>query len=149
MSWIADTFPLLIDWGTGVYMHRESGGMLIGESDPNEPPSFNQQVDWDFLARVGEHAIARVPRIEEAEIQSGVAGLYEVSPDHNAILGKVPELENFVCANGFSGHGMQHAPAVGLAIAELIAEGESTSVDLEPYRIERFELDATPELNVI
>lgn len=149
MSWISDTFPLLIDWGTGVYMHRESGGMLIGESDPNEPPSFNQQVDWDFLARVGEHAIARVPRIEEAEIQSGVAGLYEVSPDHNAILGRVPELDNFICANGFSGHGMQHAPAVGLAIAELIAEGVSKSVDLSPYRIERFQEDATPELNVI
>ncbi len=149
MPWIAETFPLLIDWGTGVYMHRESGGMLIGESDPNEPPSFNQQVDWDFLARVGEHAIARVPRVEEAEIQNAVAGLYEVSPDHNAIIGKVPELENFVCANGFSGHGMQHAPAVGLALAELIVDGRSSSVELEPYRIERFQEDAVPELNVI
>lgn len=149
MSWISETFPLLIDWGTGVYMHRESGGMLIGESDPDEPPSFNQQVDWDFLADVAEHAAARVPPLEEAEIQSGVAGLYEVSPDHNAILGHVPELENFVCANGFSGHGMQHAPAVGLAIAELITEGESASVDLAPYRIDRFDEGARPELNVI
>ena len=95
MDWIPDRFPLLIDWGSGVYMHKESGGMLIGESDPDEPSSFNQQVDWDFLAQVTEHAIARVPRVEQAEIQSTVAGLYEVSPDHNAILGRVPELENF------------------------------------------------------
>ena len=149
MAWIADTFPLLIDWGTGVYMHQESNRLLVGEADPDEPPSFNQQVDWDFLAQISEHAIARVPAVEEAEIRTTVAGLYEVSPDHNAIIGKVPELENFVCANGFSGHGMQHAPAVGLSVSELILDGKSTSVDLEPYRIERFQDDVVPELNVI
>ena len=149
MDWIPDRLPLLIDWGSGVYMHKESGGMLIGEADPNEPPSFNQQVDWEFLAEVTAHAIARVPRVEEAEIQSTVAGLYEVSPDHNAILGTVPELENFVCANGFSGHGMQHAPAVGLVISELIVDGAALSMDIAPYAIERFQSAAVPELNVI
>ena len=149
MDWIADTFPLVIDWGTGVYMHQESGRLLIGESDPDEPPSFNQQVDWDFLAQISEHAIARVPLVEEAEIRTTVAGLYEVSPDHNAIIGKVSELDNFVCANGFSGHGMQHAPAVGLSVSELLVDGKSTSVDLEPYRIDRFRDEVVPELNVI
>jgi sarcosine oxidase subunit beta len=148
-AWISDRFPLLIDWGTGVYMHKESGGMLVGESDLDEPPSFHQTVDWDFLAEVSEHAIARVPPLEEAEIATGVAGLYEISPDHNAILGHVPELENFYCANGFSGHGMQHAPAVGMALAELIAEGESATVDLSPYSIERFARGSTAEYNVI
>ena len=149
LGWVPDGFPLLIDWGSGVYMHKESGGMLIGESDPNEPPSFNQQVDWEFLAEVTAHAIARVPRVEEAEIQSTVAGLYEVSPDHNAILGTVPELENFVCANGFSGHGMQHAPAVGLVTSELIVDGAASSIDIAPYAIERFQSAVVPELNVI
>ena len=149
MDWISDRFPLLIDWGSGVYMHKVSGGLLIGESDPDEPPGFNQQVDWEFLAEVTEHAIARVPRIEEAEIQSTVAGLYEVSPDHNAILGTVPELDNFVCANGFSGHGMQHAPAVGLVTSELIVDGAVSSIDIAPYAIERFQSDAVSELNVI
>jgi sarcosine oxidase subunit beta len=149
MEWIPDTFPLLIDWGTGVYMHKESGGMLVGESDPKEPPSFHQQVDWDFLATVSEHAVARVPRLQEAEVATGVAGLYEVSPDHNAILGAVPGVENFYCANGFSGHGMQHAPAVGLAIAELLTEGASRSVDLAPYGFERFARPPAAEYNVI
>ena len=149
LGWVPDGFPLLIDWGSGVYMHKESGGMLIGESDHNEPPSFNQQVDWEFLAEVTAHAIARVPRVEEAEIQSTVAGLYEVSPDHNAILGTVPELENFVCANGFSGHGMQHAPAVGLVTSELIVDGAASSIDIAPYAIERFQSAVVPELNVI
>jgi sarcosine oxidase subunit beta len=149
LEWIPDTFPLLIDWGTGVYMHKESGGMLVGESDPEEPPSFHQQVDWDFLATVTEHAIARIPRLEEAEVATGVAGLYEISPDHNAILGPVPGIENFFCANGFSGHGMQHAPAVGLTISELLTEGTARSVDLAPYAIERFSRPSAGEYNVI
>lgn len=149
MAWIPDGFPLLIDWGSGVYMHKESGGMLVGESDPEEPSSFSQQVDWDFLARVAEHAIHRVPGLEEAEIATGVAGLYEVSPDHNAIIGRLPGLSNFVLANGFSGHGMQHAPAVGLAIAELLLDGEARSVDLAPYAIERFAGASAAEYNVI
>jgi sarcosine oxidase subunit beta len=149
LEWIPDTFPLLIDWGTGVYMHKESGGMLVGESDQNEPPGFQQQVDWDFVALMSEHAIARVPRLEEADIATGVAGLYEVSPDHNAILGPVPGIENFFCANGFSGHGMQHAPAVGLVIAELLTEGRASSVDLAPYAIERFRSGSVGEYNVI
>jgi sarcosine oxidase subunit beta len=130
-------------------MHKESGGMLVGESDLKEPPSFHQQVDWDFLATVSEHAIARIPRLEEAEVATGVAGLYEISPDHNAILGPVPGIENFFCANGFSGHGMQHAPAVGLVIAELLNDGRAKSVDLAPYAIERFSRPSAGEYNVI
>ena len=138
LEWIPKRFPLLIDWMTGVYMHEESSGMLIGESDPNEQPSFNQQVDWEFLAGVTEHAIHRLPQLETTEIKTSWAGLYEVSPDHNAILGHVPEIENFICANGFSGHGMQHAPAVGLLIAELIINGATHSADISAYSIERF-----------
>jgi sarcosine oxidase subunit beta len=149
LEWVPDTFPLLIDWGTGVYMHKESGGMLVGESDLKEPPSFHQQVDWDFLATVSEHAVARIPRLQEAEIATGVAGLYEISPDHNAILGAAPGIENFYCANGFSGHGMQHAPAVGLAMAELLTEGASRSVDLAPYDFGRFARPSAGEYNVI
>ena len=149
MDWIPDSFPLLIDQGSGVYMHKESGGMLIGESDPDEPPGFNQQVDWEFLAEVTEHAIARVPRVAEGAVGNAVAGLYEVTPDHNAILGPVESLENYLCANGFSGHGMQHAPAVGQAIAELIVDGAASSVDISAYRLGRFDGATVAEFNVI
>jgi sarcosine oxidase subunit beta len=91
-----------------------------------------------------------VPRLLDADVRTGWAGLYEVSPDHNAILGFVPELENFVCANGFSGHGMMHAPAVGIGLAELITGGSSESVDLKSYSIERFSREErAPEHNVI
>jgi sarcosine oxidase subunit beta len=150
LAWIPDGFPMLIDWSSGVYMHKESGGMLMGESDRDEPPSFNQTVDWDFLARVSEHASARVPLMAEAGVKTGWAGLYEVSPDHNAIIGPVPELEGFYCINGFSGHGMMHAPAAGQALAEWIAGGRPKSVDLSAYSIERFRRgESVPEHNVI
>ena len=78
------------------------------------------------------------------------AGLYEVSPDHNAILGPVPEIPRFVLANGFSGHGMQHAPAVGRAISEVIVDGESRTLDISTYSVARFSTGANcPEGNVI
>lgn len=78
------------------------------------------------------------------------AGLYEVSPDHNAILGPVPDLPRFVLANGFSGHGMQHAPAVGRAISEVIADGESRKLDISAFAVTRFGGGTRiPEGNVI
>ena len=150
LSWVPKKMPLTIDWGTGVYMHVHSGGMLIGNSDPDESPGFSQTPDLDYLAGVWEDAARRLPRVEEASMKTLNAGLYEVSPDHNAILGPVPGLPRLVLANGFSGHGMQHSPAVGKAISEVIADGESRTLDITPFSITRFtESPGTPEGNVI
>ena len=150
LSWVPKKMPLTIDWGTGVYMHLHSGGMLIGNSDPNEPPGFSQTPDLDYLAGVWEDAARRLPRVEEASMKTLNAGLYEVSPDHNAILGPVPELPRFVLANGFSGHGMQHSPAVGKAISEVIVDGESRTLDISAFSVARFAAGvAVPEGNVI
>lgn len=151
LDWIPRRMPLTIDWGTGVYLHRHSGGMLIGNSDPNERPGFSQTPDLDYLAGVFEDAAERLPALEEAEMKTAAAGLYEVSPDHNAILGEVPGLPGFLVAGGFSGHGMQHAPAVGRSISDLILDGESRTLDLEPFSITRFTEGPAPhgEENVI
>ena len=150
LSWVPKKMPLTIDWGTGVYMHVHSGGMLIGNSDPDEPPGFSQTPDLDYLAGVWEDAARRLPRVEEASMKTLNAGLYEVSPDHNAILGPVPELPRFVLANGFSGHGMQHSPAVGKAISEVIADGESRTLDISTFSVARFAGGlGVPEGNVI
>ena len=150
LSWVPKKMPLTIDWGTGVYMHVHSGGMLIGNSDPDEPPGFSQTPDLDYLAGVWEDAARRLPRVEEASMKTLNAGLYEVSPDHNAILGPVPEVPRFVLANGFSGHGMQHAPAVGKAISEVIADGESRTLDISAFSVARFAGGVgVPEGNVI
>ena len=87
MAWVSDRLPMIVDMKSGVYMHRESGGLLMGMADKDEPPTFDESTNWDFLERVVEPAIERVPVLEVAEIRAGWAGLYETTPDHNAVLG--------------------------------------------------------------
>jgi len=145
LAWLPPRTPLTIDWGTGVYMHRHSGGMLVGRSDPEEPPGFSQTPDLAYLGEVFADAAARLPALGDAELRATAAGLYEVSPDHNAILGEVPGVPGFLVAGGFSGHGMQHAPAVGRAISEVILDGESRALDIEPFSITRFSAAGAPK----
>ena len=106
--------------------------------------------DLGYLAGVCEDAARRLPRNEETSTKTPKAGLYEVSPDHNAILRALPRLPRFVLANGFSGHGRQHAPAVGKAISEVIADGESRTLDISAFSVARFARgQVAPEGNVI
>ncbi len=131
------TVPLTIDFHRGWYFRREVDGYLL--SGPlDKEPSFNLNTDYDAMTETVENAIYRVPALEKARIARGWAGLYEISPDNHAILGKVPEVEGFILANGFSGHGFQHSPAVGKVIAELIVDGEAKTIDIRPLSIERF-----------
>jgi sarcosine oxidase subunit beta len=129
--------PLTIDFHRGWYFRQEVDGFLL--SGPLDlKSSFNLNVDYEAMAEASENAMDRVPILEKARIARGWAGLYEISPDHHAILGKVPEIEGFILANGFSGHGFQHSPAVGKVIAELIVDGEATTIDISSLSIERF-----------
>jgi len=104
----------------------------------DQEASFNLNVDYEAMAEAVDNALYRVPLLERARIARGWAGLYEISPDHHAILGEVPEVDGFVLANGFSGHGFQHSPAVGKVIAELITEGKPTTLNITSLSIERF-----------
>jgi sarcosine oxidase subunit beta len=129
--------PLTIDFHRGWYFRQEVDGVLL--SGPlDKEPSFNLNTDYEAMAETVENAMVRVPALEKARIARGWAGLYEISPDHHAILGKVPGVGGFILANGFSGHGFQHSPAVGKVIAELIVDGEATSIDISSLSIERF-----------
>ncbi len=130
--------PLTIDFHRGWYFRREGDGILLsGRLDAE--PSFNLNVDYEAMAEASENAMHRVPALGKAQIARGWAGLYEISPDNHAILGKVPEVEGLILANGFSGHGFQHSPAVGKVIAELITGGKAKTIDITPLSIERFE----------
>lgn len=132
------TIPLTIDFRRGWYFRQELDGFLI--SGPlDQEPSFNTNTDYEAMLEASENAIYRVPALEKARIARGWAGLYEISPDNHAILGKVPGLEGFILANGFSGHGFQHSPAVGKVIAELIVDGKATTIEISSLSIERFE----------
>ena len=128
--------PLTIDYHRNWYIRGELGGCLFS-GPKDEESTFNTNVDWEHLAESVEQAVVRLPLLAEAEIHRGWAGLYEISPDNNAILGPVPELEGFYVAGGHSGHGFQHGPIVGKLMAELILT-ERTTIDIGALGIERF-----------
>jgi sarcosine oxidase subunit beta len=133
--------PLTIDFHTGWYFRKEGDGYLL--SGPlDAEPSFKTHVDYEAMAGTSENAVYRVPALEKSRIARGWAGLYEISPDNHAILGRVPDAEGFIVANGFSGHGFQHSPAVGKVIAELIVDGKASTIDISSLSIERFKKGA-------
>lgn len=129
--------PMIIDQDATFYFRGADPGLIMGMSDPDEPSSFHLQTDREFMERVVEAAVHRAPQIESARILRGWAGLYEVTPDDNPIIGPIPTRPGFFCAVGFSGHGFQHGPAVGQIMSRLIA-GERGDFDLEPFSYERF-----------
>lgn len=130
-------FPLTIEFATGLYFHRESGGVLLGMADPADGPGYDDSVNWDFLPTVVERALERLPVLERATVKTGWAGFYEDTPDKHPILGPIDEVPGFIGAAGFSGHGLMHAPAAGEVIAQVVC-GEPTSVDITALRFERF-----------
>jgi sarcosine oxidase subunit beta len=132
-------FPFVIDFAQSLYFHQEGAGILTGMSNPYETPGFSQAVDsrWELVHL--EAAMNRMPILEDAGILSRWAGLYEVTPDAHPILGRVPQVENFYCITGFSGHGFMHGPICGLLLAEEILDGRARTLDVSSLSIERFE----------
>jgi sarcosine oxidase subunit beta len=128
---------MVIDFETTFYFHREGAGVLFGMGDPTESPTFDLTVQWDFLERVTPVAEARLPALAEAGISHAWAGLYEVTPDANPLIGPVRDLPGFFLINGFSGHGFQHSPAAGRILADVIT-GRDPGLDLAPFALERF-----------
>jgi sarcosine oxidase subunit beta len=128
---------MVIDFETTFYFHREGGGVLFGMGDPKEPAGFDTTVRWDFLPQVIEVAMRRLPALEDASISHAWAGLYEMSPDANPLIGPAPGLEGFYVINGFSGHGFQHSPAAGRILADLITGGDP-HIDVTPFAPDRF-----------
>jgi sarcosine oxidase subunit beta len=130
-------FPFTDDRDGGWYMRREGPGLLIGmgtePSDEEDP-----QVDWSFLDIVGEYSMHRAPALADAQIQSGWAGLRPLTPDEEPILGPVAHLQGFFNDCGWGGHGVMHAPAAGLALAEWIVQGAPASLDIRAFGLDRF-----------
>ena len=132
--------PMTIDADSGVLIRREGSRVLIAYSNPDEPPGFNTAFDPDFPLRIAAALDARFPAVGEAglDMKRSWAGLYEVTPDHHAILGGVAGVPGFLVAAGFSGHGIMHAPAAGRAAAEMLVRGRSESTDVSALSLERF-----------
>ena len=131
------TNPMTVDFQSSLYFHPEGDGVLIGMSDREEPPGFATEVNLSFLERMFEQAARRAPALAGAGVKTAWSGLYETTPDHQAILGPVPELEGFWCACGFSGHGFMQAPAAALLLTQLLLEKRS-EIDITPFAFTRF-----------
>jgi sarcosine oxidase subunit beta len=116
--------PLTIDFETGFYFHREGDGLLFG----------GREATLEALAPAATH---RLPILEELGIRDGWWGYYEMSPDHNALVGAAGDPEGLLYGAGFSGHGFQQAPVVGEYLADL-ALGRTPAFDLTPFSVERF-----------
>ncbi|MFF9897711.1 NAD(P)/FAD-dependent oxidoreductase [Streptomyces longispororuber] len=141
--------PMTIDFSTSFYFHGEGNGVLLGMSDPDEPVGFDLARTDAWLPRLSEAMSVRAPRLLEAGIATGWAGLYEVTPDHNALIGEAPGPGRFLYATGFSGHGFLQGPAVGEVVRDLYL-GRRPFVDISALSSERF-LHGAPrkELNCV
>jgi sarcosine oxidase subunit beta len=149
MADLPATLPLTIDFTTGFYFHREGRGLLMGMADPNETPGFLTETTDDWIPGLLEVAERRAPRIASAPIQGGWAGLYDMSPDHNAMIGEARNVSRFLYATGFSGHGFLQGPATGELLRDLVLRREPFA-DIAPLSVERFaRADLRPERNIV
>jgi sarcosine oxidase subunit beta len=141
--------PFTIDFSTSLYFHREGPGLLLGMSDPDETPGFKLKQSAGWLPRLAEAIEHRVPAMAEAGLGAGWAGLYEMTPDHNALIGEASGITRFLYATGFSGHGFLMGPAVGEVMRDLYL-GRTPVVDVSSLHGDRFAMMALrPELNIV
>jgi sarcosine oxidase subunit beta len=132
--------PMVIDMSNGFHFRREGAGILMAWPDPEETFGFKTEFDPEFIEKILTRAVQRVPCLADAEVNPRRcwAGLYEVTPDHHAIIGPAPGVEGFFLANGFSGHGVMHSPATGRLVSEMILYGSSQLFDASTLSLERF-----------
>jgi sarcosine oxidase subunit beta len=141
--------PMTIDFSSTFYFHREGPSLLLGMSDRNETPGFKTESTDDWIPELLDIAAQRAPRVTSVGIRGGWAGLYEVTPDHNALIGEAAGVSRFLYATGFSGHGFLQGPAVGEIMRDLVLQREPV-VDVSGLSAERFdESELRPEYNVV
>ncbi|HKD45992.1 MAG TPA: FAD-dependent oxidoreductase [Candidatus Angelobacter sp.] len=123
--------PMVIDMTNGFHFRPEGRGFLLAWNDPEETPGYKTDFEPSFIEKILTRAADRVPVFENLAVnpRRAWAGLYEMTPDHHAILGPVPQVPGLFLANGFSGHGVMHAPATGKIISDLILTGKTSVVD--------------------
>ncbi|HEX4746459.1 MAG TPA: FAD-binding oxidoreductase [Gaiellaceae bacterium] len=146
---LPERIPLTIDFSTGFYFHREGPGLLFGMADRGQPAGFDAPTDPAWLENVLRVAERRCPALLDLGLAGGWKGFYEVTPDHNALVGESQEVARFLYATGFSGHGFLQGPAIGEIVRDLVL-GREPFVDVGPLSVERFTRAAPrPEHNVI
>ena len=151
----AEVVPFTIDFTTSFYFHREGRGLLLGMSDPDEEPASTSPTPTTGCPASARPSRRRAPRLLDVGLGNGWAGLYEVTPDHNALIGTLVDHADVLYATGFSGHGFLQAPAVGEVVRDLYL-GRTPFVDTAPLSADRFAGDGArpeargrPEVNLV
>ena len=134
------TAPMIIDMSNGFHFRPEGLGFLLAWNDPEETPGYKVNFEPSFIEKILERAVRRVPMFEQLAVnpKRAWAGLYEMTPDHHPVLGAVPQVPGFFLANGFSGHGVMHAPATGKILADLVLQGTTDLIDANILSLDRF-----------
>lgn len=139
----SDEMPMTIFAKDGFHFRGRDGRLML-----LRPGNGDDELDERWLGALLETAAERIPAVRELQLDRTRCwdGFYEMSPDHHAIVGRAQGLDNFFLANGSSGHGVMHAPAIGQIVADMILEGESSfdATRLRPSRFEEGRLNATP-----
>jgi sarcosine oxidase subunit beta len=141
--------PFTVDFSSTFYFHAEGPGILLGMSDPDETSGFKFEQSDDWLPRLGQAIERRAPSLSDVGLSSGWAGLYETTPDNNALVGEASGVERFLYATGFSGHGFLMGPAIGEVIRDLYLR-VSPFIDISQLDARRFSGGLVrPELNIV
>ncbi len=132
--------PMIVDMSNGFHFRPEARGFLLAWNDPEETRGFNTDFDPAFVEKILIRAASRVPCFANLPVnpKRAWAGLYEMTPDHHPVLGDTPGLPGFFLANGFSGHGVMHAPATGKILSDLILTGKTELIDSSLLNLSRF-----------
>lgn len=143
------SMPMTIDAASTCYVHREGPGVLVGMSYQDQPIGFDQTYTEDWLPTLSEALQRRVPDLLEVGVAHRWAGLYEVTPDDNAVIGEDLTVARFLYAAGFSGHGFLQGPAVGEVVRDLWL-GREPVIDVSSLHADRFRTGArVRELGIV
>ncbi|MFI7115469.1 NAD(P)/FAD-dependent oxidoreductase [Amycolatopsis sp. NPDC049868] len=148
---LPESVPLTVEMPSAFYFHREGLGLAMSFCDGDGDPGFDTRYQpGGWLPELAEIAARRVPAVLDAGIRGGWAGLYEVTPDRNQIVGESVHLSRFFYATGFSGHGFQMGPAVGELVRDLYL-GRVPAIDITGLDVRRFAGDraVTREHNIV
>jgi len=132
-----ETMPMTIDAQSTFYFHREGPGILLGMSYQPEQPGWHSDYSEEWLPDLFAAMERRCPALLEVGIAHRWVGNYEVTPDHNAIIGESSTVSRFLYACGFSGHGFLQGPAVGEVVRDLYL-GNEPVIDVSPFTADRF-----------
>ena len=136
-SVLPSSMPMTIDAATTFYLHREGPGVLLGMSYAKETTGFAHDFSEDWMPDLVKAMERRCPSLLDVGIAHRWSGLYEVTPDNNALIGEATSIERFLYATGFSGHGFLQGPAVGEVLRDLYLRREPP-IDVRPFTAGRF-----------